>query len=759
MEIFLGAFTREWEQRRAAFLHERLIGGEAVNEDERRRRGAAAVAGPGYRTNGFANAGREGAARRRPAPRPMATRFAGLAGGSQPSVVKMTSFGGGGRLGAMAGYISRNGDVPMENEAGSELRGRDAIGSLCADWAHLIGNRAESRDIATFRIDVAGGPVDGKPLHAWARGITKTALGDRSFAFAVEERQGHSRIDGVAVLRDRVGERLTADAKAEEIVRARMQRQGGPSTEFHFTGFGNGVEYGTARLRKLVEKAGGAVENERGERLGDAKQAGDLVQLRWRSELHSRKPRDVMHLVMSARAGTDVDAFHASAREFLAAEFPQYRYVFSLHDPSKDTKALSDGGKRPHVHVHAIIVMRSEGGERVETSIRSFRRWREGLAEQARAHGIRMEMTDRRDLAAAASYTRNQVRPISRDGRTEHEGISESAAQRYDRKRREVATTATSIASCAYTETVRQEWNAVAREAGNIDAREFAKDQISRINLAHDESDHVVDSSLVRRESGSHFRTVLVRLSKLAEIDNMSTMTRSEFEAYEKRVETALFRAERIMPETERSNFEEIAAAAREHVGVRRDMMEQAEQTGDRVADNASPRRDDDDRRWDEAVARHGLRLVEAGNDVMLEVEYARERIELAKAGEIQVDRASLQASLSLELARAAELGVAGNSYIREIAEVDEELRAAIVAAERSRQRTMERGERTGGRDEELRSVDAWGHRADGDGERERSSNRADEVKRTDPAKQHLTRLEELQRETDKDREQHEPER
>src|SRR4029450_7620233 len=116
MEFFLGAFTAEWEQRRAAFLHELSLGRrDSAEEEQRRRRGGmvgiagggkgAKFAGFNFRRDSLAKIG-EGISHRR-ADRPMRARFAGLASGGQPAVVKMASFGGGARLGAMVNYVSR----------------------------------------------------------------------------------------------------------------------------------------------------------------------------------------------------------------------------------------------------------------------------------------------------------------------------------------------------------------------------------------------------------------------------------------------------------------------------------------------------------------------------------------------------------------------------------------------------------------------------------------------------------------------------
>lgn len=790
MEFFLGAFENEWERRKAAMLHERSLRQvKNLEDEERRRRGvvpAASLIGGGtlrrakldWRPASLTRG--EGSGAGEPS---MRDRFASLASGSQPAVVKMASFGGGGRLGAMINYISRNGDVVVENERGEQLRGRDQLSTVRGEWDHLMKNRAESRDIGTFVVEVKEWFDPSSEIHEQARAILKRGLGDRMFAFAALPRDdGKSfSIEGVTVLRDSAAERLTGDAKASGIVEGRLNDEGSESSApklFRFTGYGNGTDYGTARLRDLVSRHNGAVHDEQGRAIMDAKQAGDVVQLEWRDGLHSRKPRDTMHVILSARAGTDVRAFQAAARDFLAQEFAGYRYVFSLHDPLKDPKLEEAGGKRPHVHVHAIVAMHSDAGDRIETTIPAFRRWRVTMAEKARAHGINMEMTDRRERASAAAYSKNQVRPTNRYGRTEHEGTSDAAQRRYDEKRSDEYSSSRTERSRSYTEFAKRQWKVLAAGNDDTSVKGFAGSQIIRLE-SDEKSNNPRSPEVGGTESlRSQFITHLVSLEKIVSRDEpMRQMSRSEFEAYEKRVETALFQAERVMPEDERANFDKIASAAREHVNVRRELMELQEQSGERPAGNGpteGERDDDANARWDEAVARHRLRTVEEANEIMLEVEHYREAIELADAGEIKANKASLQASLNFELTRAGELGAAGNSLIREIAEVDHDLRIAIEAAERSRERggkmtlegessiaiqavsaveTMRRDE-----DGEPSRVQTEGEegRPTTDGtqpSRERISSRSGDTTRTDPAQQHIPRLEELQRETDERRE------
>ncbi len=774
MEIFLGAFTAEWEQRKAAFLHDLTLGRRTLpEEDERRRRGGGvAPAGPTGMAKPSAFRFRRGGEGRpdsvqRRADRPMRTRFASLASGSQPAVVKMASFGGGSRLGAMINYVSRNGAVVVENERGDQLRGRDQLSAVGDEWDHLMKNRAESRDIGLFKISLADdGRADDDLFHR-AREIVKHGLGDRAFAFAVTARADGNGfdIDGVTVLRSADGERLTADDKAAAIVRGRIKSE---NAEFRFKGYGNGTDYGTSQVRSLVAAHGGKVQDEQGRVITDNKQAGDLVQLEWRDQLHSRKPRDVMHLILSARAGTDTTAFQNAAREFLGEQFPGHRYVFSLHDAASDPKAEAEGGKRPHVHVHAIVAMRSDAGDRVETTIPAFRQWRLVMAEKARAHGINMEMTDRRDRASAPSYSKNQVRPMNTIGRTQHRGTSAAAERRYHAKRDDWSSHSATARSQVYMQKARKEWQEIRNSRTSVAQHDFIRSQIVRLEDARATGARRDPVSHELGNSGSQFRTHLVKLADLvSEGDDMRHMTRPEFEAYEKRVETALFQAEKTMPPEERKDFEEIAKAAREHVNVRREIVELLEVRGQhgvsehRSQEPAADRQRDDIQRWNDAVERHGFAVAHAANKALLDMERTREAIERA-AAERPDEVMALKKELEAQITKTAELGASGNAIIREVAEFDDDLKAALQALERDRQRREDEKPPRAQSDEaasanrgtpheertQARPVDrdAQGQESPRDTGSRRETG---DTTKSDPAKQHVPRLEEIQREAD----------
>ncbi|TGP21399.1 MULTISPECIES: hypothetical protein [unclassified Mesorhizobium] len=762
MEFFLGAFERDWERRRAALLHELQMGEHEDLDWDRPRRGGVAHLPAGV--GGWGGARRQGRAvafRGTGGGRPMHARFAALARGSQPAVVKLASYGGGIRAAAMMSYASRSGELPVENEKGERIIGKQALAELRGDWEHLFDNRTASRDVGMFQASITAASVAGMDdREEFAREALRAGFGERRFVYAIEEKKADElEVRGVVVLRDPGGERLTADAKATAIVQERVDNSDvgrEAKVRFRFRGYGNGVEFATARVRDLVERMQqGGVRDETARIVGDFEKAGDLVQKEWRRELHSRKGRDVMHLIVSARAGTDVTAFQAAVRDFLGEQFGGHRYVFALHDPADDPKEMGQGGQRPHVHAHAIVTMRSETGDRIVTSPQIFRQWRALMAEKAREHDIDMEMTDRREFGNPPAYARNQVRPVSYAGRTEHEGTSRAAQVRYDRKRTNQRSAARSPSSTDYAVEAVQAWDEVMRGRPEKAVADFATEQIDRLQTALGES-QIDIGKFENSHNATNLKANMIELEKLVAAGGlpMHSMTRMEFEAYEKRVEAVLATVEAAIEPVEKKDFDEIAATAREVVEIRREYLELSEREaqaerleaapqgqGERdaprppqdavkfqmaeragadgavegkVKDNPDQRRFDSEARvsrddlFDSAIARHGERAVREGDEILAGYDAAAQSLERAttrfsneysgsdlsddERATIRADYLAASSRYDAVLQRYAREALDGNTYLYEQSKGEENLQKALKeeAQHRASQRAID---------------------------------------------------------------------
>ncbi|ASQ06046.1 conjugal transfer protein TraA [Sinorhizobium meliloti] len=807
MEIFFGAFTSEWEQRRAALLHEMSSGGRGASAEEEMRKRLKQLAqlggAGGGGGSGGASGGRRSALKGRGAPRaqatsattvarPMEARLAAVAKGSQPAVVKMASYGGGARVGAMLNYVSRGGELKVENESGRILEGREELSRIRGDWDHLFQNRAESRDIGSFSVEIAAsGFASDEALHEQVRSTLTSGFGDRRYAYAIAKNDGSVTVQGLVVLRSGQGERLTGDAKAAGIIQGRYDASaaaGEAAAKFSFHGYGNGVEFGASRLRGLVDRHED-VRDDRGQSIANEKVAGDLVQKEWRGELHSRKSRDVMHVIMSARAGTDVAAFEGAVRDFLAHQFAGHRYVFAMHDPASDPKEAGEGGKRPHVHAHAIVAMKSDSGDRIETTPAVFREWRSVMAEKAREHGIEMEMTDRREFASPPAFTRTQVRPVSREGRTEHVGTSEAAQARYDAKRSGRRTVAKSDRSRQYLIKVQESWQKVALAGGDPQTVAYATQHRKYLESSVSTAQTETSGTVIRGDFESNFRINLATLQEMIlEGPELREMSRAEFETYEKKVETALFKLERSVSADDRADFDEIAGLARDFVNQKRELVDLYEQRKEALAEQGgeslrSEPRDPANDEWDAAVAKHGEAVVEAGNEAMIEIEHYREGLDRIEAGEFSADRKEeMQAGLNQALERAAQLAIEGNNYDRGVAEQDPGLKRAIeqeenkldrpeelkgkaasnaeTVDEQQRDLLAQEEDRQPIDDDDMRAahelastVDATNRLQDRLNKDREAVQRGGETTRTDPAQQNIPRLEELEREQIEQRE------
>jgi hypothetical protein len=151
----------------------------------------------------------------------------------------------------------------------------------------------------------------------------------------------------------------------------------------------NGVTY---RLNKLVEH--GEAKDDRGKIIANVADAR-LAAREWGPSLRSQSVRDTMHLMLSAKASTDVEALRRTARAFLQDRFGDHKFMFGVH-VDKETEG--------HIHVHAMIAVKSESGQRIHPGPETFREWRQVYAQHAQAEGLRIVATSARERASSQSY-------------------------------------------------------------------------------------------------------------------------------------------------------------------------------------------------------------------------------------------------------------------------------------------------------------------------------------------------------------------
>ena len=381
------------------------VGPGLDEEDEFRRRRVGAGSAPerGRRRTGSVGLGGRLIAFRPLLVRPAAKAKPGsglaakarLASGAQPAVVKVASFAGGpARVKSLLDYLSRQGELSVEDETGTEIHGREQVLDFSRRWGDRFDGRAESRDVVFVRMRIPGAALSSADERVGG------VAGDRPFAYHAGQEAGELRIDLVVGVRSPAdGSRLPLRGRA---FADHIERGAGKGTRAELAGWGH-AEAGAVRLlqkltagaegRRIVESAGRPLTDDANVR---------EVATDWAGTMRPRSPRDTMHLVVSARAGTDREAFKDSVRDYLAAAFPGHRYAFALHQD------------RPHLHAHAVITMRAADGSRLHPNITDFHAWRGMFAEAAREHGLAFTATRRHDRAAAPAYKLKHVRAVER---------------------------------------------------------------------------------------------------------------------------------------------------------------------------------------------------------------------------------------------------------------------------------------------------------------------------------------------------------
>ena len=355
-----------------------------------------------------------------------------LAAGYHPAVVKVVSFASGAaRAAATAQYVERDG-VELETDAGEILADKAAVAAEIKDWAATFSQFDPSQDVATVRLLLNGAEdtPEGRAtldeaLHAAfaghkfiyriearkdgtleARAVVALSPEGRARA-AIEASEAHKKGDvaspplkRLSVRERRGGEdeappsRVFAP-KSEALLKQRIVRATGIDAdhiEITPTGTSHGKDGAAYRIEQFVAR--GEARTERGIPIANVADAANLAR-DWSHSLNSKAGRDTMHLILSAKAGTDHAAMTNAAREFLHDTFSGHKFMFALH-----TDKEADG----HIHAHAIVAMKSETGEKLSTKKADLKAWRESFAEHARTQGLKIVATSAAERASSQSY-------------------------------------------------------------------------------------------------------------------------------------------------------------------------------------------------------------------------------------------------------------------------------------------------------------------------------------------------------------------
>jgi hypothetical protein len=353
-----------------------------------------------------------------------------VASGSQAAVVKIASYAAGAaRVNALVQYQSRNGELALEREDGSTIDGSGALAVLAKEWADEEPEREPTKDVLRLALDIEGEQYWGRIGQVQIETALRQALPGHRLAWASEDKpDGTTRVE---IVMSAAARRQGGDAKAIRVfdnrkslaqLEARLDRAFGTETDMDVRGFAHGVE-GTARYLTQLTRAGTRMiqsmclttDGRSSEAITLIGHDANLKEARdWKRDLRSKEQRDVTHIILSAKPGTDKDAFVEAARVMLATEFAGHQYAFALHED------------REHIHVHAVVKMKAETGERLDPKIPDLQRWRETLAHEARERHIPMEALSRFERSNPPGYKLKDIRRVER-------GVaSESVRRRVD---------------------------------------------------------------------------------------------------------------------------------------------------------------------------------------------------------------------------------------------------------------------------------------------------------------------------------------
>jgi len=356
-----------------------------------------------------------------------------LARGYQPAVVKVVSYAHGvSRATASAQYIERD-EVELETHDGVRLPDKEAVAEEIKAWSSSFEKRNPSQDVVAVRVQLSGlrdttgdrevlgqavadafeghrhavridvqkdGVLEARVVAVMARSISpeEKATGGVVGADSIKR---PARPPRIRVTEQRMGAtddapmRKVFDARSEAAMKARIEESTGrpvhgvsiePATP------GHGRDALVQRLIALVSR--GPARSHEGKPVRNAEDIRDVTR-DWGRHLRSQTPRDTMHMVVSAKSGTDVKDFTNAVRSFLHDRFSDHKFMFGVH---------TDKAEAGHIHAHAIVAVRSDTGTKLHPGPSDLAQWRVTYAAHAREHGLQVVATRAAEQASSRSY-------------------------------------------------------------------------------------------------------------------------------------------------------------------------------------------------------------------------------------------------------------------------------------------------------------------------------------------------------------------
>ena len=425
-----------------------------------------------------------------------------LAAGYQPAVVKVVSYASGvARATATGQYVLRE-DVPLETHDGRVLADGQAVADEIKAWSSAFARRAESQDVGALRLTLTGVSDTPEGRAAYGQAISAAFEGHR-YAYRMEATPaGEIEVRLVVAMagpgreRFRVRERVTdgednprkqLDRSSQTRITDRIATATGLSPEAVSVAVGatgHGRDGATYRLNKLIE--GGRASDDQGKAIADVADVRNALR-DWGPSLRSQSARDTMHLIVSAKSGTDVEALRRAARNFLQDKFADHKFMFGVH---------IDKAAQGHIHAHAVIAVKNEAGQKIHPGRETFGEWRRAYAEHAQAEGLKIVATSERERASSQSYgprdkaiveAADRPRP-SRQARDRDYAADPVNRQMIDNARRRIATARANPLRLAISTSDRRRldenvaaWGVVAQERPQ---NAFAAAMLERLTLA-----------------------------------------------------------------------------------------------------------------------------------------------------------------------------------------------------------------------------------------------------------------------------------